>query len=258
MDQSSHLQISNAASAVVTGAGHGIGLAFIKKLTSLNKDICIYATFNDEDRAIELSDLQAKIGTRLNLQRLKADVEDDYHNLHQIISSQHSQIDLVINCIGSLHDSAHQPEKRLQDITVESLVDSFKINAAPVAMLAKHLFPLLKNPSPSLFASLSARVGSIGDNRSGGWYSYRASKCAQNMLIRNIALEFERFRCNTLTMALHPGTTDTALSAPFIGKTKYIVHSPDQTAANLIEVMSAKSMAANGQFYDWQGEEVPW
>ncbi len=125
-------------------------------------------------------------------------------------------------------------------------------------MLAKYLFPFLKNSSPAVFASLSARVGSIRDNRSGGWYSYRASKSAHNMMLKNIALEFDRFRCNTLALALHPGTTKTKLSKPFLRNSRYTLHSPEQAASNLLDVILGKSLDCNGSFFDWEGKQIDW
>jgi NAD(P)-dependent dehydrogenase (short-subunit alcohol dehydrogenase family) len=126
-------------------------------------------------------------------------------------------------------------------------------------LVAKHLLPLTPRSGPSLFAALSARVGSIGDNHLGGWYGYRASKAALNMLIRTIATEHRRTRPLGLCVALHPGTVDTALSAPFrSGVPDGKLFTPQQSAAALLDVMNNLGPEANGGFFAWDGSEIPW
>jgi NAD(P)-dependent dehydrogenase (short-subunit alcohol dehydrogenase family) len=125
-------------------------------------------------------------------------------------------------------------------------------------LLAKHFFELLKHKKPSVFAAISAKVGSIQDNQMGGWYGYRASKAALNMFLKNIALEFERRNAKTLVLALHPGTTVTELSKPFIAKTKYTLHTPEQTADNLLAVINEQDISSNKRFLSWDQTELPW
>jgi NAD(P)-dependent dehydrogenase (short-subunit alcohol dehydrogenase family) len=110
----------------------------------------------------------------------------------------------------------------------------------------------------SVFATISAKVGSISDNRLGGWYAYRASKAALNMFIKNIAIEFARNKKKIILLSLHPGTTKTELSEPFTKNTKYQLHTPIETAKNLLSVIENKTLDDSGKFFSWDGEELPW
>lgn len=259
MSKDVHVDFHQVKTVLVTGAGGGIGRAFVEHWLGHYKQASVFATVRDQSRLSALDELtNSEGGNRLKVLCLDAANEDDYQHLSQEISGQCDHLDMAINCIGFLHSAAGGPEKRLSDMKPNHLMDSFAANALPVVFLAKHLFPLFKNSNPAMFASLSARVGSIQDNRSGGWYSYRASKAAHNMMLKNISLELERFRCQTLAVALHPGTTETKLSEPFIGRTKYQLHTSTQTAANLMRVMERLSWSQNGSFLDWQGDVIEW
>ena len=135
----------------------------------------------------------------------------------------------------------------------------FAINAAGPLLLAKAIEPALKRDRPFHFASLSARVGSIGDNKTGGWYAYRGAKAAQNMYLRSLSVEWaRRFPLATVTM-LHPGTTDTALSKPF---QDFVppdrLFSPQKAAALLLDVLLEQTAGDSGRFLAWDGQEIPW
>ena len=160
---------------------------------------------------------------------------------------------------GRLHGPSIQPEKRLQQVQSTALVESFRINAAGPLLLAKAIEPALDRSQPFHFASLSARVGSIGDNRSGGWYAYRSAKAAQNMMLRCLSLEWaRRFPLATVTL-LHPGTTDTDLSKPFQSFVpKEQLFSPERAAGHLIDVLLAQTPENTGQFLAWDGQVIPW
>jgi NAD(P)-dependent dehydrogenase (short-subunit alcohol dehydrogenase family) len=134
---------------------------------------------------------------------------------------------------------------------------AFAVNASGPALLMKHFLPLLPRQGKAVFATLSARVGSIGDNRLGGWYSYRASKAALNQFVRAASIELHRRSKDAICVALHPGTVDTRLSAPF-GKEGLNVRSPDEAAAELLAVIDGLDAEANGGFFDYRGEPVPW
>ena len=166
---------------------------------------------------------------------------------------------LVINATGRLHGASLTPEKRLQQVRADHLMESFAINAAGPLLLAKAVEPVLSRDLPFHFASLSARVGSIGDNKSGGWYAYRGSKAAQNMFLRSLSVEWaRRFPLATVTM-LHPGTTDTALSKPF---QQFVppdrLFSPQKAASLLLDVLLQQTAAESGRFLAWDGQEIPW
>ena len=165
----------------------------------------------------------------------------------------------IVVATGRLHGPHLAPEKSMRALSFESLAEAFTVNAVGPALVAKHLLPLTPRDRPSLFAALSARVGSIGDNHLGGWYGYRASKAALNMLIRTLAIEHRRTRPLGICVALHPGTVDTALSAPFqSGVPDAKLFSPEQAAEALLTVMDALRPESNGGFFAWDGMPVPW
>ena len=131
------------------------------------------------------------------------------------------------------------------------------MNAVGPALVLKHFVPLLPRRGRSVVAALSARVGSIGDNRLGGWYGYRASKAALNQLLRTAAVELARTHPEAVCVALHPGTVATRLSAPH-GKAGLRVRTPDQAAADLLAVLDGLTPAHTGGFFDADGRAVPW
>jgi len=176
------------------------------------------------------------------------------------VAAETARIELIINCAGVLHDGASvQPEKRLADVTPESLERSFAVNAIGPLLVAKHFEALLPRQDRAVFASLSARVASIGDNRLGGWYGYRASKAAQNMITRNLAIELRRRARGIICVALHPGTVDTGLSRPFQGNVPADrLFAPDRAARQLLNVIDGLRAEDNGEFFAWDGQPIPW
>jgi NAD(P)-dependent dehydrogenase (short-subunit alcohol dehydrogenase family) len=166
---------------------------------------------------------------------------------------------LVINTAGWLHDDGLGPEKRLQAVQRPGLEKSFAINAFGPILLARAVEEALGHGQPAWFASLSARVGSIEDNRLGGWYAYRAAKAAQNQLLHTLALEWRRRRPAVTVTLLHPGTTATPLSQPFRGGVApEKLFSPDRAARQLLEVLSVQSVERSGAFLAWDGSPIPW
>jgi len=164
---------------------------------------------------------------------------------------------LIIDATGVLHSATLQPEKSWRQLDAKQMAHAFAINAIGPALLMKHLLPMLPREGKSVFASLSARVGSIGDNRLGGWYSYRASKAALNQLVHTAAVELKRRQPAAICVALHPGTVRTALSSPF-GKDSLDVQSPDLAAARLLDVIDHLGIDDSGGFFDHHGQPVPW
>ena len=164
---------------------------------------------------------------------------------------------LVVDATGFLHGPGAMPEKTWRELAPARLAEAFAINAIGPALLMKHLLPLLAREGKTVFATLSARVGSIADNRLGGWYGYRASKAALNQFVRTAAIELARTRPAAICVALHPGTVDSALSRPF-SKTGLDVRCPGEAAADLIAVIDALSADRSGGFYDYNGKEIPW
>jgi len=164
---------------------------------------------------------------------------------------------LVIVATGFLHDGAHGPEKAMRDLDARRLARSFAVNAIGPALVAKHMLPAMPRQGRRVFAALSARVGSIADNRAGGWYGYRASKAALNMFLRNLAIETGRRRDPPIILGLQPGTVDTGLSKPFQGSAE-TVFSPARSAARLLEVIDTAPPDWSGALVDWSGERLPY
>ena len=164
---------------------------------------------------------------------------------------------LIIDATGFLHGDGVSPEKSLRQLDAANLAKAFSLNAIGPALLMKHFSPLLPRSGKAVFATLSARVGSIGDNHLGSWYGYRASKAALNQLVRTAAIELKRRQPEAICVALHPGTVDSRLSAPF-RKIGLAVRSPAEAAGGLLEVIDRVRPEDSGGFFDYRGEPVPW
>ena len=167
------------------------------------------------------------------------------------------EVRLVLDATGFLHDGRFRPERGWRDIDPAHMAHAFAINAIGPALLMKHFCPLFPREGRVVFVTLSARVGSIGDNRLGGWHSYRASKAALNQLVRSAAVELRRHNPAGLCLALHPGTVDTALSAPF-AKSGLDTRPTEVAANDIIGVLDALGAEHSGGFYDQRGQVVPW
>jgi NAD(P)-dependent dehydrogenase (short-subunit alcohol dehydrogenase family) len=224
--------------AVVFGAGGGIGAALVQAIQAAGQFEHVVAFSRDTAPPIDLLD-------EASLERAAA------------FAADLGDLRLVIDATGFLHDERHEPEKSLRQLDGAALARSFALNAIGPALMMKHVLPRLPRSGKAVFATLSARVGSIGDNRLGGWYSYRASKAALNQLVRTAAVELARRSPDALCVALHPGTVATALSAPF-ARSGLEVHPPFKAAHNLLAVVDHLSADANGGFFDWRGQTVPW
>lgn len=162
----------------------------------------------------------------------------------------------VINAAGILHGAHGMPERRLAELNYAHMQAVFRANTMGPALVIAHFTPLLARRERSVFATLSAKVGSIGDNRLGGWYSYRASKAALNMIVRTAAIEVARTHPHSVLCALHPGTVNSALSAPFNGG--QAGRDPDVAAADLLRVMDGLAPRDSGGFFGYDGQRLPW
>jgi NAD(P)-dependent dehydrogenase (short-subunit alcohol dehydrogenase family) len=164
---------------------------------------------------------------------------------------------LLLVASGFLHGPAGQPERSLKELQPGYLAHSFLVNAIGPALLMKHFLPLLPRQGPCKAVFLSARVGSIEDNRLGGWYGYRAAKAALNQLVKTASIEQARRNKQATVLALHPGTVDSPLSAPF-SKSGLDVRSPAVAAGQIVQVIEALDAADTGSFVDYRGERLPW
>ena len=167
------------------------------------------------------------------------------------------EIDLLINCVGLLHDECGvAPEKSLKYLNAKSLEKYFCVNTIGTALLLKHFTPLMPRGRRSVFASLSARVGSLGDNRLGGWYGYRASKAAHNMILKNSAIELARTHPLAVCAALHPGTVESPLSAPYAKAND--TFSPQESVSRMVSVIQSLEPRHSGGVFAYDGSSIPW
>ncbi len=236
--------------AVVIGAGGGIGGALAARLA------------DDPDIAgvLALSRQPVPAAADGRLRRGAIDVGDpaSIERAAARLAAMEVPVRLVVVATGLLHDGRQQPEKSYRVLDAEALLDSYRINAVGPALVARHMLPLLAPTGRSVFAALSARVGSIGDNRSGGWHGYRASKAALNMILRNLAIETRRRTPDLLCVGLHPGTVATGLSRPFQRNVPDPqLFTPEFAAERLLAVIDGLRPEDSGNVLDWQGATVP-
>lgn len=164
--------------------------------------------------------------------------------------------DLIFNATGALVIDGYAPEKSFEVVDAQAMARHFALNATGVALAIKHFVPLLATDRRAVFASLSARVGSIGDNRLGGWVSYRAAKAAQNQILRCAAIEGKRRNPHSIFVTLHPGTVETPLTAKYAER--YPTITPERSAEALISVIDGLRPEDSGGFRDWKGERIEW
>lgn len=217
--------------AVIIGASGGIGAA-LAKLLEADSAVAMVTRFTRQ--SLDLSS-PASIATAA--------------------ASLSSPPDLVIVASGLLHADGVTPERALKELNAETLAKNFAINTIGPALVAQAFLPLMPRTHKTVFAALSARVGSISDNRIGGWHSYRASKAALNQLVRTIAIEHARRWPEAVVIGLHPGTVDTALSKPFQRSAKTLF-TPDDSAGHLLGVIDSLKPLQSGHIFDWQGKEI--
>jgi NAD(P)-dependent dehydrogenase (short-subunit alcohol dehydrogenase family) len=247
--------------ALVQGASRGLGLAFAEAL--LREGACdrVIATSRDPDASEGLDALAAEHGDALL--RLPLDVTDEKSiaRVAERAAAEHDRLHWLLNCAGVLHDPELDmaPEKRLEQVRPESLRRAFEVNAFGPLLVARHFLPLLRHDERSVLANVSARVGSIGDDRLGGWYAYRGSKAAQNLFTRNLAIELRRRAPRCICVALHPGTVDTELSKPFQRNVPADrLFRPADAARNLLRVMERLGPEDSGGFFAWDGQPIRW
>ncbi|MFN6567435.1 SDR family NAD(P)-dependent oxidoreductase [Dendronalium sp. ChiSLP03b] len=251
-------EITNFNSLIV-GASQGIGLGFVKKLLIDDRIAKIYATYRQKNTAEELLSLVNKYSGKLICLAMDISDESQIVEAVQQIQTEVNKLHLAINCVGLLHEGNLEPEKSLRQINSENLLRYFQINSIGAVLLAKHLLPLFRHGERSVFATISAKLGSISDNQLGGWYGYRASKAALNMFMRTAAIEYGRSCPKTLVVTLHPGTTDTKLSRPFqrnVPAEK--LFSVERTVTQLLNVIEQLQEGDSGQFFSWDGSRLPW
>lgn len=235
--------------AVVFGASGGIGAALVRRLAQSGKYAAIYAGARDL-----LDDTPAGVHA------FQFDLTDEA-SIAAAASAISIPPALVIVATGLLRDPSRgiSPEKSWRALDGAALARVLAINTIGPALIAKHLLPLLPRDRRAVFGALSARVGSISDNRLGGWHAYRASKAALNMLVANFGIELARSHPRAIAAALHPGTVASDLSAPFRQSTPdNPLFTPDQAAQHLLGVIDRLTPADSGGLFAWDGQRLPW
>ncbi len=237
-----------AANVAVVGASGGIGGAVLQHL-------------NDDPSVgrIHAFSRNAKNSVDGKIHSLPIDLLDEESLASGVkIAAAEKPLDLVFVATGILHrEPAVRPEKMMQQLSMHAMSEVFNVNTIGPALLAKHFLPAMRSNGKSVFAVLSARVGSISDNRLGGWVSYRASKAALNMVIKTLSIEHARRHPESIVVALHPGTVDTALSKPFSGRVAAgALFSPQHSAACLLQVIDGLNVADSGGFFAWDGKAI--
>ena len=218
--------------SLVLGASGGIGSAIVAALEA-GGDTCVALSRRTD--GLDVTDESA-------LQRIAGSFEGPF--------------DLIFDTTGALEVDGYAPEKTIDALSPEGMAAQFAVNAIGPALLLKHFHPLLAKSGSAVFATLSARVGSIGDNRLGGWISYRAAKAALNQIVRTASIEISRKRPDSIVVALHPGTVATELTARYAGRHPTVA--PDESAANLLEVIAGLRPLDSGGFFAWDGATIQW
>lgn len=238
-------------SVAVIGASGGLGAAFTAALESA-PSVARVLTFSRRPLAPQ--------SAKTAWQAIDLEEEDSIAQAAAAARAAAGPLHLVIVASGMLHDGEDlRPEKSWHSLNAGSLQRAFAVNAIGPALTAKHFLPLLANDRKAAFAALSARVGSIEDNRLGGWHAYRASKAALNMLVRTLAVELARRNDRALCVGLHPGTVDTALSRPFQAAVpKVKLFTPAQAAGRLLTVLNGLSPGHSGGLFAWDGQRIPY
>jgi NAD(P)-dependent dehydrogenase (short-subunit alcohol dehydrogenase family) len=232
--------------AVVFGASGALGGAFVRALNADPRCARVYAGARTRPKAAhEKTEAFAfNLEDEASIKRSVSDIAAD------------GAVNLILIATGVLHDAHTQPEKTWRALDAESMMHAFTINTIGPSLIAKHALSLLPRDHRSLFAALSARVGSIEDNRLGGWHSYRASKAALNMMMRCFAIELSRRAPQSVCVCLHPGTVDSDLSKPFQSGVRTLF-TPDQAAAALLKTLDGLQPEDSGALFAYDGARIP-
>lgn len=231
----------------IIGSSGALGSEFTRQLSMLHPNATIHAFSRHGAKAFATNVLHHLI---------------DYSDEESIaaaasIASKETAIDMVVVATGILHDGDIRPEKSLRELSAKKFHHLFEANTILPALIAKHFIPGLNQENRSIFAVMTARVGSISDNHLGGWYAYRASKAALNMIIKNTAIEIGRRNKQAIIVGLHPGTVDSSLSKPFqVNIPDGKLFTPDFSVKKLLEVLEKLIPEHTGQCFDWDGKEI--
>ncbi|CAA0832265.1 NAD(P)-binding Rossmann-fold superfamily protein [Striga hermonthica] len=257
----------NGGVSMVQGASRGIGLEFVTQLLERRDKGYVVATCRNPNAATGLLELKKKFPERLDIHQLDLTADSTIEATAKAVQDKYGYLNLLINASGILSiPNVLQPETTLNKVQRASLLVTYEVNAVGPTLVVKHMWPLLKTGGcigtereSAIVASISARVGSIGDNHLGGWHSYRSSKSGLNQLMKTVSVEFARKKDPIVCILLHPGTVDTDLSRPFqrnVPEGK--LFTKEFSVEKLLSIIDNAKKSDNGKFFAWDGEEIPW
>ncbi|CAN9499588.1 unnamed protein product [Ophioblennius macclurei] len=258
--------------ALIQGASRGLGLQFCRHLLHLHNNTSVVATCRNPDGAAELRALAAQHPGRVTVLELDVGREDDVRRAAERVKESLGRLDLMVNAAAVLHPSG-KGETSLRDVSAQGIISTLTTNTVGPLVMAKYFSPLLQKGGggfgqqpaekakqhSGIIVNITAKVGSIGDNGLGGWYSYRMSKAALNMATRNLSIELGRSRPKVVCVSLHPGTVNTDLSRPYhrnVPKDK--LFSAEHSVSCLMNIINTLSVEKTGKAYNWDGSELPW
>lgn len=253
--------------SMVQGASRGIGLEFVRQLLEKSDKGQVVATCRNPNGANGLLELKDRFSERLDIHQLDLTIDSTIEETAKSVKDKYGSLNLLVNASGILSiPNILQPETTLNKVQRASLLLAYEVNAVGPILVIKHMWPLLKAGGGAgterefaIVANISARVGSIGDNRLGGWHSYRASKTGLNQLGKNVSVEFASKRDPIICILLHPGTVDTDLSRPFqrnVPEGK--LFTKEFSVQKLLSIIDNSKKSDNGKFFAWDGQEIPW
>ncbi|XP_026164345.1 C-factor [Mastacembelus armatus] len=258
--------------AVIQGASRGLGLEFCRHILKNKSSAAVIATCRNPDGAAELRDLAGEYPGRLRLLKLNVNREEDIRVAAEQVTESFGRVDLIVNSAAILHPCG-KGETSLRDVSAQGIISTLTTNTVGPLVMAKYFTPLLQKGGggfgqqpaekakqhSGIIVNITAKVGSIGDNGLGGWYSYRMSKAALNMATRNLSIELGRSRPKVVCVSLHPGTVNTDLSRPYhrnVPRDK--LFSTEHSVNCLMSTIDMLDIENTGKAYSWDGTELPW
>ncbi|XP_041865460.1 C-factor [Melanotaenia boesemani] len=258
--------------ALIQGASRGLGFEFCKHILTNKSLASVIATCRNPDGSAELRGLADQHPGRLTILKLDVNQEEDIRGSAERVKENFGRLDLIVNSSAMLHPSG-KGETSLRDVSAQGVISTLTTNTVGPLVMAKYFAPLLQKGGggfgqqpaekskqhSGIIVNITAKVGSIGDNGLGGWYSYRMSKAALNMATRNLSIELCRSRPKVVCVSLHPGTVNTNLSRPYhrnVPKDK--LFSAEHSVNCLMSIINLLSIEKTGKAYSWDGTELPW
>lgn len=242
------MKIKKDKNILIIGATGDIGKSFVPLLQSRYPQVNIFGTTRSIPQKTD----------GVTYFKLDVTLALEWEQFSEYLSNLDIKFDLIISCIGVLEYDSYLPEKSVRTADLDMITKIFQVNTISALMLGKYCFPFLSKKDPSTVVFLSAMVGSISENQIGGWHSYRASKTALNMLVKNMAIELNRNRRPTKLLSIHPGTTETNLSHKYLKGIKHKVWEPAGTANNILELIENNEQFQSGDFINWDGRVIAW